>query len=836
MKRIFILLLLTISLQAFSTNWLGWGYQGFNSSGTPYNWSQSHIHGNSNWVTYGGLYTPYEGSGNMYFSTLVSTIGDTTMLISKPFANNGTGISNSLFTFWHQQKDFGGNNNELKVYYRTSTTSAWVLLESYTTAFNNWTQELIMLPAASATMQLGFEGILKGGSSSEGVALDIVSIMYLNNTCSFPINFDLASATGTSATIEWEESGTATTWSIEYGAYGYTQGTGTTVNGINTTPSYTITGLSAGSQYDAYVRASCGSTTSDWVGPISFFTPCDAVTVYPYLETFDNSSFDNDDWNNGFTVNCWTEDVGQITQATSFTGANSDWKPGEYGVPTDYNPSNSNSAMCRTGYGHSWLFSPIFDLGTTHNYQLEFDIALTYYTSSTTSYSLSGNDTISVVISTDGGITWNKTNILKTWDATTNPSQIPVTGIHEIVNLGSYSNVIKVAFYVSGNGTAGYVYIDNVRMTTFSTAPILEVLTPEWIAGPQLINGTDTSGVVMQIRNSGVDTLFIDSITDLSSTEFTSTFNTSIALDSGEVYTFSFDYTPTDLIDDSLNFIIYSAYGVDTILLKGTAYELAPCEIEIGTDNQEKNLPLNFNYENSFSQTIFLQSEIDKPSSEVKKIYFYYNGNIQFVNQRKFTIYMKHTSSTSLSGWENILSFDSLATDTLDLTDEGWYEIDLGAGFAYNNTDNIVIAVNTQKVAGQTYSKQDMYSHNAPNGNLMSLVTYSSSTIDFNYLPVISAIAYRPNVRFCLESHVGIVNSTNNRKTISIYPNPANSQITIANIKTNVAYIEILDIAGKTIKQLPTNGLNQISITISGLSKGVYFIKSGTDFKKFIKN
>ncbi len=836
MQRIFTLLLLTLSLQVFSTNWLGWGYQGFNSSGTPNGWSQSHIHGNSNWVTYGGLYTPYEGSGNIYFSSLVSQVGDTTMLISQPFSNNG--ISNSLVTFWHQQKAFGNNNNnELRVYYRTSTTSPWVLLESYTTAFNNWTQELIMLPATSSTMQLGFEGILKGGSSSQGVALDIVSIMYLNNSCSFPINFEVSSTTGSTATLNWEESGTATTWSIEYGPYGFTQGSGTVVNGINTTPSYTIPNLSAGNQYDAYVRASCGGgQTSDWVGPLSFFTACNNVTSYPYLEPFNNSNFDQDDWNVGFTVNCWTEDAGQIGQPTVFTGANSDWKPGEFGVPNDYNPNNSNSAMCRTGYGHSWLISPTFDIGTSANYQLEFDIALTNYTSSTVPYTLTGNDTISVVISTDSGDTWNKTNILKTWDASTNPSQITPAGIHEVISLGSYSNAIKIAFYVSGNGTAGYVYIDNVKLTTFSTAPILEVLTPIWVAGPQLINSTDTSGMIMKIRNSGVDTLYIDSITDLSSTEFTTSFDTSIALDSGAIHTFSFDYTPTDLIDDSINFIIYTAYGVDTILLKGSAYELAPCEIEIGTDHQKKNLPLNFNYNNSFSQSIFLQSEINKPGAKVKKMYFYYNGYNQFVNKREFTIYMKHTSASTLSAWEDITTFDSLTTTILDLTAEGWYEIDLGQGFVYNNTDNIVIAVNTKKVAGLAVSQQAMYSHHAPQGKLMSLVTYSNGSIDLISLPAISAIAYRPNVRFCIESNVGIVNSKNNENTIVIYPNPANARITIANINSDIAIIEVLDISGKIVMEIPTNGLNQVSVSVSTLSKGIYFIKSGLDVKKFIKN
>jgi hypothetical protein len=833
MKKILLIALISISLQAFSTNWLGWGYKGFNS-GIPSTWIQEHINGNSNWVTYGGLYTPYEGSGNAYFSTLVSQIGDTTMLVSESFSNIGT--TNSLFTFWHQQVDFGGNNNELAVYYRTSNTSPWILLENYTTAFNNWTQELVMIPQTSSSIQLGFRAVLKGGSSSQGVALDIVSIMYLNNSCSFPINVNVDTTTNNSATIIWEESGNATTWDMEYGSYGFTQGSGTAVNGINTSPTYTIPNLSPGSQYDVYVRASCASSqTSDWVGPITFFTECNTITSFPYEETFDNSNFDDDDWNIGFTVNCWTENMGQIAQPTVFTGANSDWSPGEFSEPNNYNPNNSNAVLTRTGYGYSWLFSPSFDLGTSHNYQLEFDIALTYYTSSTSTYTLTANDTIAVVISTDNGVTWNKSNILEHWDATTNPSAITAAGIHKIIDLSIYTNEVKVAFYVSGNGTAGYVYIDNVKIKSFNTSPELEVLTPVWNAGPQLINATDTSGMTLKIRNSGIDTLYIDSITDLSSTEFTSNFNTSIAIDSGDIYTFSFEYTPTDLVDDSLPFIIYTAYGVDTVVLTGTAYALAPCEVEIGTDVQEVDLPINFLYHNSYSQSIYLQSEINRTNQKINKIYFYYNGYNQFVNKRNFTIYMKHTTQTALTTWEDISTFDSLSTVALDLVAEGWYEIDLADGFIHNSTDNIIIAVTSSIINAQSFSKQEMFSHNAPGGALMSIVTYSNVNIDLVNPPIISPIAYRPNVRFCMDSNVGIINGDENSKELSIYPNPATDDLTISNINSSIAEIEIIDITGKLIKQLPINNVKEIKINISDLSNGIYIIRIGNEFQKFIK-
>ena len=86
-------------------------------------------------------------------------------------------------------------------------------------------------------------------------------------TCPKPMNLT-ASSSNTAVTLSWTENGTATTWDIEYGAQGFTLGTGTMENA--TTNPFTVNNLTTGTAYDFYVRANCGSgEESEWVGPVT---------------------------------------------------------------------------------------------------------------------------------------------------------------------------------------------------------------------------------------------------------------------------------------------------------------------------------------------------------------------------------------------------------------------------------------------------------------------------------------------------------------------------------------------------------------------------------------
>jgi hypothetical protein len=190
--------------------------------------------------------------------------------------------------FYYGQQEWFGDQNELKVYYRTSSSGAWTQLAHYTNNVSSWTMELMNLPNPSSTYQVAFEGINNYGRAN---VIDDVTIEE-SPTCPDPFALGSMSVTSSSAVVYWN-GGSATEWQVEYGPSGFAQGAGSTMTALNDTASIGM--LTDNSSYDFYVQASCGSA---WVGPMSFTTLCLASSM-PYAESFD-----------AWPPSCWDIDNG----------------------------------------------------------------------------------------------------------------------------------------------------------------------------------------------------------------------------------------------------------------------------------------------------------------------------------------------------------------------------------------------------------------------------------------------------------------------------------------------------------------------------------------------
>ncbi len=204
--------------------------------------------------------------------------------------------------------------------------------------------------------------------------------------CPQPSALNVTNMTATTADLGWTENGTATTWDIEWGTTGFTP-TGTpTIVGTTTNP-HNLTGLTAQTSYDFYVRAMCSaSDSSAWVGPFTFSTPCAVITPI-HTEPF-----------NTFLPNvCWNEaDGGDLNTGPTSIGSS----------PWTSSTAIGNTAKINlyTDSRSDWILSPYFDL-SAGGYEIVLDVAVTDWNGSTSD--VMGSDDSVRVVYTEDGLTWN---------------------------------------------------------------------------------------------------------------------------------------------------------------------------------------------------------------------------------------------------------------------------------------------------------------------------------------------------------------------------------------------------------------------------------------------
>ncbi len=172
-------------------------------------------------------------------------------------------------------------------------------------------------------------------------------------SCGAPTNLGASGQTTTTANLFWTQPtlGGATNWDV------VVQAPGTGVPELNPTNSQdlanggTVSGLTAATQYEFYVRANCSDTdNSSWSGPFLFYTACNPVNV-PYTEGFNTTSVYEP---------CWS--------VVSLVGSNT-WDL-NYNVTPSEGDQVASIAPNNGVQNDDWLISPALRLLT--NYRLRF--------------------------------------------------------------------------------------------------------------------------------------------------------------------------------------------------------------------------------------------------------------------------------------------------------------------------------------------------------------------------------------------------------------------------------------------------------------------------------
>ncbi|MBO3116766.1 T9SS type A sorting domain-containing protein [Winogradskyella sp. DF17] len=163
----------------------------FSSGGEIASWSQEFVSGSLSWTITGAnqnsSVTPKTGSGLglFYINNFTSP---STRLVSP--ALDLSGATNPILKFSYSQVEWLGDQDELKVLYRTSASSNWEEIAHYTTDVTAWNDITLNLPNPTSDYYIAFEGQANYG---RGITLDDISIEADNLGVVFSEGFEGAS-------------------------------------------------------------------------------------------------------------------------------------------------------------------------------------------------------------------------------------------------------------------------------------------------------------------------------------------------------------------------------------------------------------------------------------------------------------------------------------------------------------------------------------------------------------------------------------------------------------------------------------------------------------------
>ena len=415
--------------------------EGFNNSGSiPDCWTMS---GSENWRfsnTGSGNHIGNNGvingttATNGYFAWIDDSTPDTTDATLTTPLIDVSALMVPRLTFYEISNNEGANPNSTLIV-EVWDGGAWNTLGTYNTnTIAGWEKKIIDLSALTITGPIQVRFIIQESTSFyDDIAIDDVTVEE-TPACDAPLTLTALNITNASADLSWSPVGTETSWNIEYGITGFTQGMGTTNSGV--TNPYTVSGLTANTTYQYYVQADCTTNgISTWSGPFTFTTLCNPYTI-PYFEGFE-SGYTQDVVIGG----CLFQESLSGTEAwsanTSLTSYNRTPRTGSWNAYLEYGNEN-------------WLFIPIELVGGT-SYTVDLFARQDGATAANSNIAISYG-----TVGTDAGMT----NVIT-------PATGIINGTYQQI-IGSFTPASSGTYYVGIKGfmnfSPWYISLDDISI------------------------------------------------------------------------------------------------------------------------------------------------------------------------------------------------------------------------------------------------------------------------------------------------------------------------------------------------------------------------------------
>lgn len=148
--------------------------------------------------------------------------------------------------------------------------------------------------------------------------------------------------------------------------------------------------------------------------------------------------------------------------------------------------------------------------------------------------------------------------------------------------------------------------------------------------------------------------------------------------------------------------------------------------VGIGT-NTEQKIPFHAPFGYSYSQSIYLSSEINA-SGTITSIQWYFAGNGDLANSQNLVIYMGNTTKTaflSKTDWAPITTLTQVYSGGITTNQTpGWKTITLTTPFVYDGLSNLIVAADENQESWDNYD--DVFYNSSVNGT-RSLYVYNDN-------------------------------------------------------------------------------------------------------------
>lgn len=260
--------------------------------------------------------------------------------------------------------------------------------------------------------------------------------------------------------------------------------------------------------------------------------------------------------------------------------------------------------------------------------------------------------------------------------------------------------------------------------------------------------------------------------------------------------------------------------------------------ITIGEGNGMTDaVPYNTFYNYSFTEQIFPASEIEY-AGNIKAVSFRLAYSYSTEHTSDIVVYLKNVSRSvfeDTSDYEPVTEEDIVFSGpwTIPADYDGWITIEFDRPFAYNGTDNLLIAVDENS---EDYAIRYFRYTDTPN----SVLSYCSDIWNLNPYDLGSFVGpkevsyYRGNIKLVFGGSVSL--DEDNMNAILVYPNPNHGQFSL-NLPEEDCEIVIFNSLGQQVYSQQAKDMTVLSL--EGLNDGVYFVtvksESAVSTLKFVK-